>query len=284
MVVPSIEQAPLFLSDDIRKINNNNVTEHTASTSSSASTLSSTSLSVPTRSSFDPELTYEKRWHPRYHHENGDLKLKCPQYPARKHYLALDCEMVGVGGNAMRSSLARVVIINWRGQVLFDKHIKQSEPVTDHRTFVSGITEENLQRARMPLDFCRAKVAQILHNKILVGHGLENDLHVLGINHPWWLIRDTACYQPFMNQRFEMWTPRKLKDLVLELLGKEIQEAGKPHDPFEDAMWALNLYKSVRSDWESSVDYMMKRSVIESSIQRVYDRVGQSQNYCEEIH
>lgn len=182
--------------------------------------------------------------------------------------------MVGVGRNATRSSLARVVIVNWRRQVLFDEHIIQSEPVTDYRTFVSGITEETLlQRARIPLDVCRARVAQILHNKVLVGHGLENDLNVLGINHPWWLIRDTACYQPFMHQRFEMWMPRKLKDLVFELLGKEIQEAGKPHDPCEDAVWAMNLYKIVRSDWESSVDYMMKRSVIESSIQRLHERV-----------
>jgi RNA exonuclease 4 len=284
MIDPTIDQAPIFLSDDIRKINS--ATEHTVSTSSSASTLSSTSMSVSTRLSFDSESIDETtRWRPGFHHKNGDLKRKCPQYPARKQYLALDCEMVGVGRNATRSSLARVVIVNWRRQVLFDEHIIQSEPVTDYRTFVSGITEETLlQRARIPLDVCRARVAQILHNKVLVGHGLENDLNVLGINHPWWLVRDTACYQPFMHQRFEMWMPRKLKDLVFELLGKEIQEAGKPHDPCEDAVWAMNLYKIVRSDWESSVDYMMKRSVIESSIQRLHERVGQPQNYWEEIH
>lgn len=47
----------------------------------------------------------------------------------------------------------------------------------------------------------------------------------------------------------ELW-PRKLKDLSAEILGKDIQEYGKPHSPYEDAMAALDLYKSVREEWE----------------------------------
>eukprot|EP00536_Pseudo-nitzschia_multiseries_P015023 jgi/Psemu1/216656/e_gw1.806.5.1 len=184
--------------------------------------------------------------------------------------MALDCEMVGVGTNATRSSLARVVIIDWKGQILFDEHIKQSEPVTDYRTFVSGITEQDLRQATMPLNVCRKRVSQLLFGHILVGHGLENDLKALGINHPWWMIRDTACYEPFMNNRFNVLMPRKLKDLVYDHLGKEIQEFGKPHSPFEDARWAMNLYKSVRSEWESCVHFMVQRSVIETSIGRLH--------------
>jgi DNA polymerase III epsilon subunit-like protein len=44
--------------------------------------------------------------------------------------------------------------------------------------------------------------------------------------------------------------PRKLKDLSMEKLGSDIQEYGKPHSPYEDAMAALELYKSVQEDWE----------------------------------
>jgi len=188
--------------------------------------------------------------------------------------MALDCEMVGVGVNSTRSSLARVVIIDWKGARVFDEYIQQSEPVTDYRTFVSGITEQNLQQATMPLHVCRMRVSQILFGHILVGHGLENDLQALGINHPWWMIRDTACYEPFMNNnaRYNMLLPRKLKALVFERLGKHIQEAGKPHNPYEDARWAMNLYKSVRSDWEPCVQYMVQRSMIESSIGRLHNQ------------
>ena len=186
--------------------------------------------------------------------------------------MALDCEMVGVGANSTRSSLARVVIIDWKGQKLFDEYIQQSEPVTDYRTFVSGITEQNLQQATMPLHVCRMRVLRILNGHILVGHGLENDLRALEINYPWWMIRDTACYEPFMNTRYNKLLPRKLKDLVFERLGKQIQEAGKPHSPYEDAKWAMNLYKSVRSDWEPWVQYMVQRSTIESSIGRLHSQ------------
>ena len=200
----------------------------------------------------------------------SDYTKRCPQFPARKCYVALDCEMVGVGVNESRSSLARVVIVDWRGHRLFDEYIKQSEPVTDYRTFVSGITEQDLETATMPLHICRMRVSKILSGKILVGHALENDLSALGIDHPWWMIRDTACYEPFMSARNSMLLPRKLKDLVYERLGKEIQEIGKPHSPYEDARWAMNLYKSERSNWESQVQYMVQRSVIESSIDRLH--------------
>mmetsp|Transcript_32157 Transcript_32157/g.75646 ORF Transcript_32157/g.75646 Transcript_32157/m.75646 type:complete len:289 (-) Transcript_32157:124-990(-) len=267
------DQEPMFSYDDMRKIEAQNPTLN-SSYSSSISSSSSTSTPTPTtwsNSSYGSDIEHakvERSSGAPLLRKSVDYNKKCPQYPARKFYLALDCEMVGVGIN--RSSLARVVIIDWKGQVLFDEYIKQSEPVTDYRTFVSGITENDLSEATMPLNVCRKRVSQLLFGHILVGHGLENDLLALGINHPWWMIRDTACYEPFMNNRFNVLMPRKLKDLVYDHLGKEIQEFGKPHSPYEDAKWAMNLYKSVRSDWESCVHYMVQRSVIEASIGRLH--------------
>jgi RNA exonuclease 4 len=215
---------------------------------------------------------------------------QCPQFPARKCYMALDCEMVGVGPlytTNHRSSLARIVITDWKGDQIIDQYVKQSEAVTDYRTFVSGITENNLKHATMTLDICRTIVSNILFGHILVGHGLENDLKVLGIDHPWWMIRDTAFYEPFMNVRYYDNTllPRKLKDLVLEKLGKRIQVSGHPHSPYEDAKWAMNLYKSVRSDWEERVQYKIQRSMIESSIGRLHSaRPPHHQQHQQPIH
>jgi len=226
------------------------------------SSSSSTSSSSSSSSDFDTRRPLH-----RVRRKPATYENQCPQFPARKQYVALDCEMVGVGVNATRSSLARVVIVDWRGKKLFDEFIAQTEPVTDYRTFVSGITEQDLQNAKMSLHTCRFMVSKILLGKILVGHGLENDLRALGIESPpWWTIRDTACYHPFMVSRNNMLLPRKLKDLVLEKLGKHIQEIGKPHNPYEDARWAINLYKTVRSDWEGYVQYMIQRSVIENAI------------------
>ncbi|KAK1747319.1 RNA exonuclease 4 [Skeletonema marinoi] len=47
--------------------------------------------------------------------------------------------------------------------------------------------------------------------------------------------------------------PRKLKELVKDRLGNDIQELGKAHDPVEDALSALRLYKTERLQWEQFV-------------------------------
>lgn len=54
-------------------------------------------------------------------------------------YLAIDCEMVGVGINASESSLARVSVVNYHGEVIMDEYVKPREPVVDYRTRYSGI-------------------------------------------------------------------------------------------------------------------------------------------------
>lgn len=292
------EQERIFLCDSMGKVGARPLSP-TPSSSSSSSSLSSSNSSFGSDTDTDNTDTdthtdnththhnnnkYSRRSPPRMRRKAAMYDRQCPQFPARKCYMALDCEMVGVGVNSTRSSLARVVIIDWKGARVFDEYIQQSEPVTDYRTFVSGITEQNLQQATcMTLHECRMRVSQILFGHILVGHGLENDLQALGINHPWWMIRDTACYEPFMNQnaRYNMLLPRKLKALVFERLGKKIQEVGKPHNPYEDARWAMNLYKSVRSDWEPCVQYMVQRSMIESSIGRLHSQRGGDPHYSQ---
>merc|ERR1712176_284438 len=107
--------------------------------------------------------------------------------------------MVGVGPDGKTSALARVTIIDWNGKVLLDEYVKQPESeITDYRTFVSGITKEHLtQHATLDLLQCRKIVLDILRNKVIIGHALENDLRALGIidHHPWYQIRDTAKHE-----------------------------------------------------------------------------------------
>jgi hypothetical protein len=47
--------------------------------------------------------------------------------------------------------------------------------------------------------------------------------------------------------------PRKLRDLVWEKMGKQIQDLGHAHCPKEDAIAALDLYKLVRNEWEQDL-------------------------------
>ena len=62
-------------------------------------------------------------------------------------YLAMDCEMVGVGPKGRVSQLARCSIVSYEGDVVYDKFINPSMPVTDYRTRWSGIRCSDLVRA-----------------------------------------------------------------------------------------------------------------------------------------
>ena len=57
----------------------------------------------------------------------------------------MDCEMVGVGQGGLRSVLARCSIVNYYGEVLFNKYVKPPEKITDYRTHVSGIRPEHIR-------------------------------------------------------------------------------------------------------------------------------------------
>jgi len=155
----------------------------------------------------------------------------------RDIYFALDCEMVGVGPQGLDSALARVSIVNWDYEIVFDTFVKVDEPVSDYRTFVSGITPEQIESdSAISPSQVRTIVSSILQGKILIGHDLENDLKALGIYHPLCDRRDTATYTPFMRRQKDLRSQdnkitlcrRKLKDLVLEKLGRQIQVIGKP--------------------------------------------------------
>lgn len=163
-------------------------------------------------------------------------------------YVALDCEMVGVGKDGLNSALARVTILDFdESTVILDVYVRVDEPVVDYRTHVSGITKLDLEKG-MDAREVHFLVASLLKKRILVGHALENDLRILGISHPPNDIRDTSTYPKFMRHDRRR---RRLKDLVHEHLGVQIQEGS--HCSKEDAKAALRLFKLVRMEWESSL-------------------------------
>lgn len=81
--------------------------------------------------------------------------------------------------------------VNASGNVLYDSFVAQKEPVTDYRTWVSGVTAEHLVAAP-DISQVQKEVTELLSGRVLVGHGLKKDLSVLMLSHPRRSIRDTA--------------------------------------------------------------------------------------------
>lgn len=61
--------------------------------------------------------------------------------------VAMDCEMVGTGPGGRCSELARCSILDYHGNVLYDKYVQPCQPVTNYRTPWSGIRSHHLRKA-----------------------------------------------------------------------------------------------------------------------------------------
>jgi RNA exonuclease 4 len=154
-------------------------------------------------------------------------------------YLAIDCEMVGVGEGGRQSVLARVSIVDFHGQQVYDSYVRPKERVTDWRTWVSGVSARNMAAARS-LDEVQKDVSELLkRDRILVGHDVKHDLDALLLVHPKHQIRDTAKFSGF--KKYGHGPKPALRVLARDLLGVEIQTGA--HSSIEDARVAMLLFR-----------------------------------------
>lgn len=172
--------------------------------------------------------------------------------------VAMDCEMVGTGPGGRCSELARCSLLDYHGNVIYDKYIRPCQPVTDYRTRWSGIRKHHLQNA-VPFSEARAEISEILKGKVVVGHALFNDFQALDFNHPCHMIRDTSSTR--LLRRLAGYPVRRcisLKILASKLLDRKIQVGRSGHCSVEDARAALDLYKLVEGDWEQHLQENMR--------------------------
>ncbi|XP_036930119.1 interferon-stimulated 20 kDa exonuclease-like 2 [Acanthopagrus latus] len=165
-------------------------------------------------------------------------------------YLAFDCEMVGTGPKGRISHLARCSVVSYDGDVVYDKFIKPSVPVTDYRTRWSGIRPRDLVSA-MPYSEARKEILKLLSGKVVIGHAVHNDFKVLGYSHPTALTRDTSRI-PLLNTKagIAVHECASLKRLTKAIFNRDIQTGRKGHSSVEDAKATMELYKVVEVEWE----------------------------------
>lgn len=156
-------------------------------------------------------------------------------------YIAIDCEMVGVGKEGYGHALARVSIVDFHGRQVYDSYVRPKEKVVDWRTRISGITPKHMAKAR-DFEDVQMEVAQLLKGRIIVGHDLRHDLDVLILDHPRKDVRDTARFSGF--KKYGHGPKPALRVLAREILAVEIQTG--QHSSIEDARVAMLLFRKYK--------------------------------------
>ncbi|KAG9227914.1 hypothetical protein CCMSSC00406_0009748 [Pleurotus cornucopiae] len=199
----------------------------------------------------------------------GDLSYSKKQKRPGK-YLALDCEMVGVGPKGTQSSVARVSVVNYYGAVQMDEFVQQRERVVDHRTPHSGIRKSDLDNGIAYLlhlayysgrhalivtalaksfDEIQSRVAELLKDKVLVGHAVFHDLQALSLAHPQTQTLDTQSYA----WKFKVAKVKciALRHLVKQELGLTIQDG--EHSSVTDARATMAIFRLHEREWEKDI-------------------------------
>ncbi|EHA97583.1 Apoptosis-enhancing nuclease [Heterocephalus glaber] len=135
--------------------------------------------------------------------------------PSSSKFVAIDCEMVGMGPRGCVSELACCSVVSYHGDILYDKYIRPEMPIVDYRTRWSGITRQHMHKA-IPFQVVQKEILNLLKGK--------PDLHTRG--------------------------RVSLKDLALQLLHKRIQVGQHGHSSVEDAATVMELYQLVEDRWE----------------------------------
>jgi len=181
--------------------------------------------------------------------------------------LALDCETVGVEKwgkfTTIRRSnefnnLARVSIVDQKGDCIYDRYVKPTQEVKEYRTELSGIRPENLENADN-FEKVRGEVAEIIRDKIVVGQSIGYDMNYLFLHHRAELLRDTSEIHKTIGKTFS------LKELAANELGILFQEG--EHDSIEDARVSMKLYNKFQKQLD---DIASKKKTYEMQIPKKF--------------
>ncbi|KAF2645945.1 hypothetical protein P280DRAFT_132671 [Massarina eburnea CBS 473.64] len=170
-------------------------------------------------------------------------------------YIAVDCEMVGIGPEPDKdSALARVSAVNYHGHQVYDSYVQMQGKigVTDYRTDVSGIEPKHLRKdVARPFKEVHNDLKVLLAGRILVGHAVKNDLDALLLKHDKRYIRDSSKYSKFRELALTPGRTPSLRILAEKLLGVEIQVGA--HSSVEDARATMALFRLEKEGFDAEV-------------------------------
>ena len=167
-------------------------------------------------------------------------RTRCSSSPAA---IAIDCEMCEsrdpASGRVDTKALCRLSVVDADtpdGPVLLDTLVRPRWPVTDHRTWINGISASSLEGVEFTLEHAQAFMDALCSDQtVIVGHAVHNDLAALRMDHG--CVVDTAMlYVHAVVEEGESGTP-SLRNLAHGVLGG--REMPEVHDSVNDARVAL---------------------------------------------
>ncbi|KAJ7877768.1 ribonuclease H-like domain-containing protein [Mycena leptocephala] len=171
-------------------------------------------------------------------------------------YIALDCEMVGVGPEGAESVLARVSLVNFHGAVQLDEFVRPRERVVDYRTDFSGVREGDMVNAK-PFEAVQTRVSAVLKDRILVGHAVHNDLKALLLSHRTQRLATPRSYYAGKSGVVKS-KHIALRKLVAQEVGATIQGGSTR---VTDARATMAVYRLHRKEWERTAPRLSASSV-----------------------
>ncbi|KIY67575.1 hypothetical protein CYLTODRAFT_454307 [Cylindrobasidium torrendii FP15055 ss-10] len=145
--------------------------------------------------------------------------------------------------------LARVSLVDYRGAILLDEIVQPTQAVVDYRTAETGCTPATFSHASPFLD-TQSRVAQLIANKILVGHRLWDALSVLHLSHPAVSMRDMALFPP-LRRSLQRHAIVDLSTLISAFMGRQIGR--NPVHSVEQARAVMDLFRSCESTIENRI-------------------------------
>lgn len=150
--------------------------------------------------------------------------------------VAVDCEMVLCEDGT--EALVKVCVVDRNLQVKLNELVKPNKKVADYRTDITGIAAKDLEGISCSLADIQKSMKKILsHGTILIGHGLNNDLQALKIDHA--RVIDTSFIFKYEDQHINR--RPSLNYLCKYILHYEVRKEGDPHNCVDDACAAMKL-------------------------------------------
>ncbi|KAG7549620.1 Exonuclease RNase T/DNA polymerase III [Arabidopsis thaliana x Arabidopsis arenosa] len=189
--------------------------------------------------------------------------------PTKIEMIAIDCEMVLCEDGS--EAVVRVAAVDRDLKVILDEFVKPNQPVVDYRTFITGLTAKDLEKATLSVVDIQEKLLMFLsEDTILVGQSLNHDLKVLKMDHA--RVIDTSLVFKYNYDGTRK--PLRLKRPSLNylckcILGYEVQKEGVPHNCVHDAEAAMKLVLAILDNGvETSVP--LSKEMLEAEKSKLY--------------